>query len=147
MALLGLKEQRLPERVQLVVDQLLESKLNKTLAQDTVALLQDMASRLSPEELIVSVNDRTAVRRGRVVQLSPNQASALHCLWLRGGIVPLEDISRAVYGCLAEQRSINNIRVIMNDLRVRLHPLTVNVINNFGRGYQLEVVPIQEKAA
>jgi len=63
----------------------------------------------------------------------------LHCLWNHGGVTPVETVAKAVYGPLHKKRHINTMRVHMTDLRKRLEPINVDVVNVFGRGYRLEI--------
>lgn len=134
---------RLPHDVQALVDRLHTSAMEHELRLATIQMLANMAECMDPERLEVSVTDCTASRGDVVVKFSSKAISALHVLVENGGIVPVKAIKSAVYGVLAEKRSTNVIRVLVNEMRLKLLALNADIINHHGRGYRLELKPVK----
>jgi DNA-binding response OmpR family regulator len=109
------------------------------LGHDIVLTLTELSARSNPDQLTVSVADCTISRNGFVIRLSRKGVAAMQILAENNGVVSVRDIKKAVYGDEAKDRSTNVVRVLMNELRLRLLPLDATIVNHHGQGYRLEV--------
>lgn len=112
------------------------------LAGDVAELLLELATKPLPlDNVVVCLNENTGVRRGLVVQLTPNQAAILFKLAKAcPNVVSLEDLRVAIHGVMGP-KSLKNVRMTLNDLRRRIGPLRVSIEIRYGRGYKLELAP------
>jgi len=115
-----------------------------SLAGEAACVITDLLTLLKPQEtLVVSLNKFTAHRAGKIVRLSPSETTILHCLLkVHPKIISMRDLHRAVHGTKVV-RSVNTLRVMINHLRKRVEKeLSITVHNHFGKGYSLQIHPI-----
>jgi DNA-binding response OmpR family regulator len=137
--------QTLPDDVEFVISQLNTAHLDRALAGVAAKMIADLASRLPCKERVITVDlgKNLAVREGVIVLLSPNQASVLYTLTeVYPRIVSVAELCKAVYGA-RPPRSPNTMRVMMTDLRARIAPLRAGIGNLHGRGYRLDLEPVE----
>lgn len=115
----------------------------RALAGEAATLIENMAKKLNLGVISVDLTTNVASRQGVSVTLTPNQASLVYVLAKQfPELVPVVDLAKAVWGARLP-RSINTVRVMITDLRLRLIPLSANVQNQNGRGYRLELEPME----
>jgi DNA-binding response OmpR family regulator len=125
----------MPANIQAVVFRLVQ-------AGDTEAatLIRDLAMKLAPSTLAVNLNTNMLVYGGTHVKLSPNQAVVMSEL-VRAypRVVSVPHIFRSVWGAACAERNINTVRVMMTDLRKALGSLNLQIRNQHGSGYYVEL--------
>lgn len=104
------------------------------------------AAPVRMDDLKVDLIKATASRFGRTVKLRPNQASILYVLHkAQGKTVSFESLHKQIYGKIATERSprtINTMRKQTHTLRRLVEgPLQLVIRADFGRGYQLTLLP------
>ena len=142
MSLTPTMEAATSPHVQNILDRLNADELDDHIGSDAAALIASLAAQVAPEYLTVCLNTNTARRGGVSVVLPPNHAVALHAL--ANGYpanVRLNDLHRALWGS-RNDRSINTVRVMMTELRKKIAPLKVDILNTHGVGYRLGLNPI-----
>ena len=93
-------------------------------------------------DLLVSLDTNCVSRNGTIVHLEPRMVVLLSVLHNKApGVVSIEKIIRAMYG-REEPRSEapeTVLRVRISQMRRLLAPLGVEIKNEYGRGYRLNV--------
>lgn len=103
------------------------------------SLCPTCGQQISPLQLLLSLENNTATRLGRVDKLPPQQAEILHVLLKRQPCtVSAADICAAIYANGdGPDDEMQVVRVQMWKMRRRLAPLAVRIETIHGTGYRL----------
>jgi DNA-binding response OmpR family regulator len=130
----------IPPKIKMVLDKL--QALNTELGSDAAAIISAFLAQSTPDDLTVCLSTNTVKRGGVTLALSPNQTVVFNELHKKyPSIVSVRELHRALWGMTAD-RSVNTVRVMMTDMRKRLHSIHVGIANHNGQGYRLDPQPI-----